>query len=162
MRKIFRTAAATPGQNSNAKALNMNPPKNFLHLLAIDQNHTFNTFMVALLPCWIWTKNISSANPYRKHQTKIENTYFCEIPNLTNMISYVVRRTQYRISKGLQIGLGSLQSPRSWSCCFDSAHLALDCVCFHQQLWDAFDLMKWSITHRTVTQFQWLVVPAID
>ena len=133
-----------PAKTQNTKALN------FLHLLAI-QNHTFNTFMVAL-PCWIEQKTYPP--PIHTENTKkVENTNLCEIPNLTNMISYVVRRTQYRISKGLQIGLGSLQSPRSWSCCFDSAHLALDCVCFHQQLWDAFDLMKWSITHRQWPSF---------
>jgi hypothetical protein len=75
MRKKFRTAAATPGQNSKHKSFEHESPE----LLAIDQNHIFNTFMVALLPCWFQQKTYPA--PTHTENTKsVENTNFCENP----------------------------------------------------------------------------------
>ena len=76
MRKRFRTAAATPGQNSKHKSFEHESPE----LLAIDQNHIFNTFMVALLRCWFSTKNISCANPIPKTPKVLKTLTFVKIP----------------------------------------------------------------------------------
>ena len=76
MRKRFRTAAATPGQNSNAKALNMNPPKNFLPSIRIIYSthswwHYFHVgFQQKTYPAPTHTENTKS----------VENTNFCEHP----------------------------------------------------------------------------------